>query len=433
VNPGRSLLPSPPEATILEERSALFAKRLGWRNRRVPYLKPLTGIATVAVWVLAVVSWVGLGLLTSRGEKLGFDSLISWRAEKFFAHGISPYAIKGFVYPPSCALLFRPLAGLSHHQLVMGGIAVVSVLIWATVMLAAVAIGRRWWGLTAGLAILLLSYAGAARGELSLENSSVLGAFALALFFLLACRGHWIAGASVIGVSLAVKPLLAAVLLVFLLARQWKALAVAIGVPVVLNLVALAIVPDPGRVWTKLPSLLNRSGSGVNFNSAWVDVVRTLGLPEGVSVVLRLLTIVLALLCAWLAWSKLTYPPLRIVTTASVLLIGSYLSGTLSESHFMLTLVPFAITVTVPRSPMRTVTAVVGIVWALGNWLPPRSWLALNKFATTSAYRALGMSLLLLTVATLLARRRTRPAPLMKPVDDATPAPPRKLSETVPA
>src|SRR5579863_1715546 len=99
----------------------------------------------------------------------------------------------------------------------------------------------------------------------------------------------------------------------------------------------------------------------------------------------------------------------------------------------MLTLVPFAITVTVPRSPMRTVTAVVGIVWALGNWLPPRSWLALNKFATTSAYRALGMSLLLLTVATLLARRRTRPAPLMKPVDDATPAPPRKLSETVPA
>ncbi len=375
-----------------------------FRDARLP--RGAVVVATVAAWCLAAYSWVGLYRLTDGGGGLGWDLLTPWRAEKIFAHGGAPYTVKAFVYPPSCLLLLRPLGALTRHQITVGGLVAVVVLAWVSVMLSAHALGKRWWGITAALTIWLLHFTEAMRGELSLENVTILAFFALGLFYVLALRGHWIAAGAAIGLSLCVKPLLLVLLLVFLLARQWKAFAVAVAIPAVLNIVAFAVVADPGRVWTKLPSILNRSGYGVNYNSAWVDVARVLGLPEGVSILLRLATVGLVAAGAWMAWSRLADAPLRLVTTSSILLIGSFLAGTLSEYHFMLTLVPLAMTVTLGRSPMRTVTAAVGTVWLMGLLLMPSSVLGINTTANHSAFRAFGMSLVLLTVVVVLLRRR---------------------------
>jgi hypothetical protein len=179
-----------------------------------------------------------------------------------------------------------------------------------------------------------------------------------------------------------------------------------VAIPAVLNVVGFLVVADPGQVWSKLPSLLNRSGFGINFNSAWVDVVRTLGLPVGVSWLLRLTTVGLALAVALLAWRRCADERQRLISTASALLIGSFLAGTLSEYHFMLCLVPLAMTATIPRSPMRTVTGLVGMIWTMGVLIPPSSLLGLNLTANHSAFRAFGMSLVLLTEFVLLVRRR---------------------------
>ncbi len=368
--------------------------------------RPIVGLATVAAWALAVVSWVGLCRATSNGKGLGFDLLITWRALKLFAHGGAPYSIRGFVYPPSCLLLMRPLASLSHHQLVISGLVATAVIAWATVMLASVTVGRRFWGLTSALTLWLLHYAEAMRGELSLENVTILGALAVTLCCLLAVRGHWLAAGVVVGVSLSFKPLLLVVLLLFVMAREWKALAAAVGIPAVLNGVAFLLVANPGQVWSKLPAVLNRVGPGVALNSAWVDVVRVFGWPDAASVLLRLVTVALVLLAAWLAWTRVGDAAVRIITTTTMLLIGSYLAGTLSEYHFMLTLVPFAMTIVIAHSPMRTVTAVVGIVWSMGVLVLPASWLGIAHDANHSAFRAFGMSLLLLSVIWVLARRR---------------------------
>jgi arabinofuranan 3-O-arabinosyltransferase len=267
-------------------------------------------------------------------------------------------------------------------------------------------IGRRWWGLTSALTLFLLHYTEAMRGELSLENVTILGTFAVTLCCLFAVRGHWLAAGVVVGLSLAFKPLLLVVLLLFVIAREWKALAAAVGIPAVLNGVAFLLVANPGQVWSKLPAVLNRVGPGVALNSAWVDVVRVFGWPDAASVLLRLVTVVLVLLAAWLAWTRVGDDAVRIITTTTMLLIGSYLAGTLSEYHFMLTLVPFAMTIVVARSPMRTVTAVVGIVWCMGVLVLPASWLGIAHDANHSAFRAFGMSLLLLSVIGVLARRR---------------------------
>jgi arabinofuranan 3-O-arabinosyltransferase len=367
--------------------------------------KNLIVAGTGILWAGAAVSWVLLYRLVVPQKTLGWDLLTTWRAENSFAHGGEPYAVKAFVYPPSCLIVLRPLAELTKHELTVGGLVATAVIACASVMIAAVAIGARWYGPTAAATVLLLSLTGAMRGEMPLENVSVLGFLALALFFLFTLRGHWYAAAIAIGLSISIKPLLVVVVLVFLLARKWKAFGLAIAIPVVLNVIGIALVSAPREVLSKLPSLLNRSGSGITYNSAWVDVARTFGLPEGVTILVRVATVVAVIVAAWFAWTRLSDARLRIITTSSLLLIGEYLSGTLSEYHFMLTLVPLAMTIVIAGSPIRSVTGVIGIAWAMDALAPPPALTGFGRNANDSAFRAIGMSLLILTVLVILARR----------------------------
>jgi arabinofuranan 3-O-arabinosyltransferase len=366
---------------------------------------------TVALWIGAAISWVLLYRHVDPEKTLGWDLLTTWRAEKLFAHGGEPYAIKAFVYPPSCLVLLRPLAALDHHQLTVGGLVATAVIAWIAVMVSAVAVGARWWGPTAAATVLLLSLTGAMMGEMPLENVSVLEFLALALFFAFALRDHWLWAAVAVGLAISIKPLLLPVLIVFLLARRWKGFGLAVGIVAALNLVGLALVDAPHLVLSKLPSLLNRTGTGVAYNSAWVDVARTLGLSDGVAIALRVVTVGLTLAAAWFAWTRLSDARLKLITVTSVLLIGTFLAGTLSEYHFMLTLVPFAMTVVIPKSPVRTAIGVVGIVWVMDVLEPFPSWLGLGANANDSVFRAIGMGLLLVSVIVVVARRARSATP----------------------
>jgi arabinofuranan 3-O-arabinosyltransferase len=391
----------------LVERATAMPVEATWR--RSERARRAAAAATVACWIAAVASWVPLYIRTLGDKGLAWDLLTTWRAERVFAHGGAPYAVKAFLYPPSSLLLFRPLAALSSHELKVVGLAATVVVAWAAVMLSAEAIGLRWWGITSAVTILLLSFTQAMTGELGLENVTVLCFLALAAFFFLSIRDHWVLGGVAIGLSLAIKPLLLPVLLVFLLARQWRGFAAAAGVPVALNLLALAFVANPSQVFSKLPSLLDRTGTGVALNSAWVDVSRTLALPVGVSVTLRVVTVAVVLVGTWWAWHVLDDRVFRIVTSSSLLLIGAYLAGTLSEYHFMLTLVPLAMTAVLPRSPIRTIGGALGMVWLMGHLTLPRSVLGVGTAAANnSAFRAFGMSLVLVSIVVVLGRRRQR-------------------------
>ncbi|MGO8875838.1 MAG: glycosyltransferase family 87 protein [Acidimicrobiales bacterium] len=377
----------------------------------------LAVVATVALWGASAARWASLCLHIDRTENtLGWDLQASWRAEVVFVHGGQPYsqaATDGrlFLYPPSALLVDRPLAWLSLHQLKVFGLVATALLVWLTVMISSALLRRRWWGLTSAAVVLGLGFAPAMVDELKLGNVSVVCALALAVFYVLAVKGHWVPAGVAIGLTLAVKPLLLPILLVFLLARKWRALAITVAVPALLNAVAFAVVKDPSAVFSKLPSLLNRSGSGVFFNSAWVDVMRAPAFPDFVTLLVRLLTAALALVVAWWAWNEIDDAAVRIVTTSSILLIGTYLAGTLSESHFMLTLVPLAMTVVIAGAPMRWASAWVGVLLFMGL-TPPRSLLGMNSDANFSAFRAFGMSIVLLSVfAALLYRRRQGAAP----------------------
>ena len=364
---------------------------------------------TVAAWAGVVVTWTRLYFRTIGDRPLGFDLLFAWRAERLFAHGGQPYSIASFVYPPSCLLLLRPIAGLSQHQLAAGALVATLLAAGAGVMIAAAALGLRWWGPVAACSLLLLSYSQSLRGELPLENLSVLEFLALSLFLLLALRGRHVAAAAVLGASIAIKPMLLPVVLVLIVSRRWKATAVALGVPVALNAIALALVAGPLQVLGKLPGLVNRTGAGAAYNSAWVDVARSLGLPEAATIALRVFVLAGTVAAAWLAWRRLEDDRLRLVTTSSVLLLGEFVCGTLSEYHYMLILVPLAMTVVVARSPMRFPLAWLGMAWALELVRSPRALLGLDVVANDSVLRAVGMSVVVLTIGGVLALRRQGP------------------------
>jgi hypothetical protein len=198
--------------------------------------------------------------------------------------------------------------------------------------------------------------------------------------------------------------LLLPLVLVFLLSRKWRAFGIAVAIPAVLNAVAFAVVADPNQVWSKLPSLLNRSGSGTELNSAWVGVLQTLGAPGFATILIRMATVAIVLTAAWWSWQQLSDAATRIITTSSILLIGAYLAGTLSEDHFMLTLVPVAMTAIVSRAPMRWFTGWIGVLWLMGL-TPPGSLLGLDTSANQSAFEAFGMALVLVTIFVVLAHR----------------------------
>jgi arabinofuranan 3-O-arabinosyltransferase len=409
--PGASERPLPETVPRLDTLPTPAARGARWpRLTATGASSKFTVAATVVMWAASAISWTltSLRVRNEYGSGLGRDLVTVWRAEVVFAHGGQPYsqaatAHRLYLYPPSSLLVLRPLAVLSLHEVTVLGLAVTAGLAWAMVMITSAALGRRWWGLTSAIVVFALGWAQPMVAELSLENVTVICALALAGFFLLASQDRYIAAGAVIGLSLAVKPLLLPVLLVFVLARKGRALCLAIVIPAVLNAIAFALVSNPNQVWSKLPSLLNRSGIGVELNSAWVGVAH--GLPVGATVLIRLATAAVALAGTWWSWQQIADPATRLVTTTSVLLIGTFLAGTLSENHFMLTLVPLAMTMVVPGAPTRRVACGIGVLLVMGL-TPPGSMFGLNSEANLSAFAAFGMALVLVSIVAVLGRHR---------------------------
>ncbi len=176
---------------------------------------------------------------------------------------------------------------------------------------------------------------------------------------------EWLAGIA-IGLSLVVKPVLAVLLLLPLLNRQWRALIASIGVPVAFNLVAWPLTPDPGNfVHRTLPYILSTRDY---FNSSVLGNGIYYGLPMWLITALRLLFVALAAGSLWLLYRyyRQRDPLFWMLTSSGVLLIASWLVLSLAQGYYSMMLFPFLMTVVLPNSVLR-------------NW---PAWLATYGFLT---------------------------------------------------
>jgi len=218
-------------------------------------------------------------------------------------------------------------------------------------------------------------------------------------------RNHeWWAGVS-IGLTLVVKPLLAPLLLLPLLNRQWRVLGTAIAVPVAFNLAAWPLISDPMSFVTRtVPYIFSTRDY---FNSSILGNGLYFGLPMGLILALR---VVFALLGAATLWLLYRYyrtrdPYFWALTSSGVLLLTSWLVLSLGQGYYSMMLFPFLMTVVLPNSVIRT-----WVAWlAVYGFLTMDRWLLWQIPSTGRALEYLkityGWSLMVIVVFTALLFR----------------------------
>ncbi|WP_433200486.1 glycosyltransferase family 87 protein [Dactylosporangium sp. CS-047395] len=299
------------------------------------------------------------------GRMHSMDNLLVVDAVRRLAEGGSPYESARFLYPPSSVLFAWPLTGLSDAQLERlfpWGLAALLLLgWWASLRLFGVGL-RSWLGV-AGVAAFGLFNPAVSVVELGNWTAPVAASMAVAL--LLMGRGRWVAAGVVIGVSIAVKPMLVPIGLVFLLARQWRGLAVAAGVPVAVCAIVAPLLPEPGLFFTRtLPFLLGGQDEFARpYDSSLPAMLPRIGIDGAPLAVVRIAVLAVALATAWWRWRTGGDERLRLVDTCAILMIGTFLVSTPAFGYYpLVVLPPLVASVLVRGSAARSVWFWIALV-----------------------------------------------------------------------
>ncbi|WP_338697259.1 glycosyltransferase 87 family protein [Streptomyces sp. Q6] len=310
---------------------------IGWLS------KPAPAAAWGALGLVLAVLPVHAALKAPGG---GMDNGIVVRAADVWLRGGSPYDDPHFLYFPSAVLAAVPQALLPAWVLRP----VVPVLVTAG-LVGAWACALRVHGVArrsrfAVLGLLALAVGCAPFAHLvHLGNWTVTAALALPCALLCAVRGRWLAAGVVVGAALALKPLLAPVALLFVLARQWRGLAALVLVPAAASGAAALAMPDPAGFFTRtLPFLLRGDDGFVRLYEASPGAVLTrLGVPAGAATAIAAAGAAAGLWCAWRRWGRGDAGPGRISETAVLLMLSAFLVSRPSYDHYLLVAVPLLV------------------------------------------------------------------------------------------
>ncbi|MFD9862667.1 glycosyltransferase 87 family protein [Streptomyces alboflavus] len=365
---------------------------------------PAGWLARPAGWwawaVLGIVLGAAALRIVYRVPDGGMDNAIVVRAAEAWLDGRSPYADRHFLYLPGAVLAAVPQAVFPEVARVVVPVGVVGALAsgwFCALRIRGVALRSRFAVL--GLLGLVMGFAPFVH-LVELGNWTVASALALPVALLCVCRGRWGTAGAVIGVAVAVKPLLVPVLLLFVFARKWRALGVAVLVPVVVSVLAALVLPDPGAFFTRtLPFLLRGEDRFVRlYEASPAAVLPRVGVPAVVASVLAGGGACVGVWCAWRRW--LAPGPWagaqvgarsgggepgagRVVETAAALMLAAFLVSRPSYDHYLLVVLPLLLAgglgagaslVRVPWFWVALVPQVPGFVWVGVEALPQRAF-----------------------------------------------------------
>jgi arabinofuranan 3-O-arabinosyltransferase len=215
--------------------------------------------------------------------------------------------------------------------------------------------GLRWRGLAGAITLFALSLAWPVTYTLDAGNVNGPILLGLAVFLLTADRGRWTTAGLSLGLTLALKPILAPVLIVVALYRRWSTLLIAVAVPVVLSAPLLAFIPATrGFFDTTFPLLIHGQNKQIQEASvALHSAAARRAVPSPLTAALEVGVLVLTL---WLVWRRARSPdcePVRLVESTAIVLAGSFLLSSFSFAHYGVFLLPFAVSVVARPSPHR--------------------------------------------------------------------------------
>ncbi|UQX02553.1 glycosyltransferase family 87 protein [Streptomyces sp. RerS4] len=329
----------------------------------------------VTAWLLrpAPRSWRVVSLLillvisvsTSLRENWGSDNAFVVKAAEALLAGISPYEDKRFLYLPSAVLMAVPEAlvpqSVLRWLLPVGMTGLLGLGWWAALRLFSVPVRSRF--AVGGFGLLALAYKPYVNLVL-IGNWTAISAAALPVALLLAHRRSWGAAGLVVGLAIACKPMLVPIGLLFVLARQWRGLAVAVLVPVGMSLAGALLMPSPTLFFTKtLPFLFQgQDAYALPWDASPIAVLPRLGIPEPVAVVLAGAGALAGLWAAWTRWRRVDTGPggdageLRLAETACMVMLAAFLVSRPSFDHYLLVVLPLLLASgaregSMPRTP----------------------------------------------------------------------------------
>ena len=354
----------------------------------------------------------------------GYDFRPMYQAAQALLEGRPIYAVPMFGYPPFAAVAFAPFAALdwssANHIYVVFQVCVAmagSALLGATLFSRHRFIGAA----TVTLALLASQFFWSSVHLYNVSLLMLLPLVAVARFW---ASERWSAGAVVLGVSVAIKPLLLLLFLVPLIRRRFGAAALGAGVLVGLTLVGAVLSHDLGGL-LDLPRhvLVGASLLGdvqiYNVSPSSIGVIY----PQlaGAMTVLRFALAVGIVSTLWRVrrWRN-SFETMLVVTGLLVLAIP--LVGTLSEIHYGILAFPVAVVMITGRlgRPAQLVALIGAAPMAIVLH-------GLNDPVAAQIQLCFGQVTIL--VATFLTREprynrkdAVRPAPRLAPVSAAEPA-----------
>jgi arabinofuranan 3-O-arabinosyltransferase len=337
------------------------------------------------LWPVAILAVIHRSMVVTTNGNITDDFKPVYRAVLNFRHGWDiynehfDYVDPHFLYPPGGTMLMAPFGYLpftpSRYLFILCNTVAILIAWYLLLRLFNYTLAS-----VAAPALLLAMFCTeSVTNTLVFTNINGCVLLAEVLFFRWLLDGkvshQWWAGIA-IGLTLVTKPLLAPLLLLPLLNRQWRAVVAAVVVPLVLNVAAWPLVSDPQDFVTRtVPYIL---GVRDYFNSSIEGNGVYFGLPTWLILFLRIAFTLIAIASLWLLYRYYrTRDQLFWMTTSSgVLLLWSWLVLSLAQGYYSMMLFPFLMTVVLRNSVIRNWPAWLGVYgfmtmdrWLLFNWM----------------------------------------------------------------
>ncbi len=279
------------------------------------------------------------------------------QAARALLSGRSPYADERFLYLPSSAVAALAEAWLDDLTIRRVLPFVLSLLTLAGWWLALRVGGTRLDSRLGVLGMVGIPLLFGYRSLLILGNWSAVAVVALPAVLLLCARNRWVAAAAVAGVSIALKPMLVPLALLFLFAGRRRAVVTLVVVPGVLVLLSLPFTAEPGRFLSEtLPFLLQGQDEYARpYDASLASILPRLGAGDGVTLAARAVVAVTGFTLAWWRWRLPDPTESRPVETGCMIMITVFLVCTPAFGHYsLLVLLPLAATAVDPGSVARS-------------------------------------------------------------------------------
>ena len=372
-------------------------------------------ILASVLWPLAVLTVIHRVLIRAVNGSITNDFGTVYAATRRFLAGEPVYSENlltvqpHYLYAPSGTFLLSPFGMIDSYTYAR----------WLFILLNTAAILAALWLLMRMFKLDVMSFATPAIVLAAFSTEAVTNTLVFtningviflcqaAFLYFLHTRRLWWAGVAM-GLSLAIKPMLAPLLVLPLIRKQWQPFVATILIPGAAMAAGWAMTVD-ARAYIDV-TLPYMGDVRDYYNSSIAGFGEYYAIPEPLILVARILVVAATLLAVWLLLDyRHNHEVLWLCTTSGVVLAGVFLVSSLGQMYYSMMLIPIMLTVVLDKSLVRTWPAWVAAYafFFPDNWESER-WPYYGR-VLEFAHPTLGWMLLLFTVLVVLLWRRTDP------------------------